>query len=150
MPKEKLMAEYYDWIKAFHLIAVISWMAGIFYLPRLFVYHCEVLPGSEEDKRFQTMERKLLKQIMNPAMIISIILGLWLAMIYGFKNLGIWFHIKFSLVILMVYFHHFLGKKRKEFEKGSNKNSAKFYRIINEAPTILMITIVILAIVKPF
>ena len=144
------MAEYYDWIKAFHLIFVISWMAGLFYLPRLFVYHTELQSGSNEDKLFQTMERRLLRIIMNPAMILTLVFGLWLAQIYGFKNLGGWFHIKMTLVLIMIYFHHFLGKRRKDFEQGKNRYSAKFYRIINEVPTILMIAIVILAIVKPF
>jgi putative membrane protein len=144
------MAQYYDWIKAFHLIFVISWMAGLFYLPRLFVYHTELQSGSNEDKLFQTMERRLLRIIMNPAMILTLIFGIWLAQIYGFKNLGGWFHIKMTLVFIMVYFHHFLGKRRKDFEQGKNRYSAKFYRIINEVPTILMIAIVILAIVKPF
>jgi putative membrane protein len=144
------MAEYYDWIKAFHLIFVISWMVGLLYLPRLFVYHSEVSQGSPEDKMLQVMERKLLKIIMNPAMVISIILGLWLAQIYGFKNLGGWFHIKITLVIIMIYFHHFLGKRRKDFVNGINKYSSKFYRIINEIPSISMIIIVVMVIVKPF
>ncbi len=110
------MAEYYTWLKALHLIFVISWMAGLFYLPRLFVYHCELEIGSKEDKMFQTMERRLLRVIMNPAMILSIIFGLWVAQIYGFKHLGVWFHIKMTLVLIMIYFHHFLGKRRKDFE----------------------------------
>lgn len=144
------MAEYYMWLKAFHLIFVISWFAGLFYLPRLFVYHCAIKVGSKEDKLFQTMERKLLRVIMNPAMILSLVFGLWIAQIYGFKNLGGWFHIKMTLVVFILYFHHFLGRRRKDFENGKNKYSAKFYRIINEVPTVLMIAIVILAIVKPF
>lgn len=144
------MAEYYQWIKAFHLIFVISWMVGLLYLPRIFVYHSEVFQGSESDKIFQIMERKLLRIIMNPAMILTIISGLLLAHIYGFKNLGMWFHIKTSLVLLMVYFHHFLAKSRKSFESGQNKRSAKFFRVLNEVPSVIMIFIVILVIVKPF
>lgn len=144
------MAEYYMWLKAFHLIFVISWLAGLFYLPRLFVYHCELKTGSKEDKLFQTMERKLLRVIMNPAMILTLVFGLWIAQIYGFKNLGGWFHIKMILVVIILYFHHFLARRRKDFEKGKNKYSAEFYRIINEIPAVLMIAIVILAIVKPF
>jgi len=144
------MAEYYLWIKAFHLIFVISWMVGLFYLPRIYVYHCEVPIGSAQDKIFQTMEKKLLKIIMNPAMIMSFLLGLWLAYIYGFKNLGTWFHIKFTLVMILAYFHHFLAKLRKNFEQGKNKFKANFFRFINEVPTILMVIIVILVIVKPF
>lgn len=144
------MAEYYDWIKAIHLIFVISWMVGLFYLPRLFVYHSELKPGSNEDILFQTMEKKLMRIIMLPAMILSIIFGLMLAYIYGFKNLGMWFHIKIFLVLVMMVFHHFLGIIRKKFEMGTNKYESKFYRIINEIPTVLMIGIVILVIVKPF
>lgn len=144
------MEEYYLWLKAIHLIFVISWMAGLFYLPRLFVYHADVKLGSKEDKTFQVMEKKLLRIIMNPAMILSVVFGLWVAQVYGFKALGIWFHIKMTLVIILLYFHHFLGRRRKDFEQGKNKYSAKFYRIINEVPTVLMIVIVILAIVKPF
>ncbi len=144
------MAEYYEWIKAFHLIFVISWMSGLFYLPRLFVYHSELQPGSQEDKLFQTMERKLMKIIMLPAMILTIIFGLWLAQIYGLKNLGGWFHTKMTIVLIMLYFHHFLSSRRKDFVRGKNKYRAKFYRIINEVPTILMIVMVIMVIVKPF
>lgn len=144
------MALYYDWLRSLHLIFIISWMAGLFYLPRLFVYHSEVQTGSNEDKIFQVMERKLLRIIMNPAMILTLVFGLWLASIYGFKNLGIWFHIKMLLVMVLVYFHHFLSRRRKDFEQGKNKYSIKFYRIINEIPTVLMVCIVILVIVKPF
>lgn len=144
------MAEYYDWIKAFHLIFVISWMVGLFYLPRLFVYHTEIIPGSNEDKIFQKMEKNLLRIIMNPAMILSFILGLFLAHVYGYKNLGGWFHLKFTLVLILVFFHHFLGRRRKDFEAGKNKYTAKFYRIINEVPAILMIIIIIMVIIKPF
>ena len=144
------MAEYYEWLKAFHLIFVISWMAGLFYLPRIFVYHTQVAIGSNEDKIFQTMERKLLRIIMTPAMILSLVSGLWLADIYGFKNLGGWFHVKATLVLIMLFVHHFLGARRKDFEKGSNKHSEKFYRFLNEVPAVLMIIIVIMVIVKPF
>lgn len=144
------MDKYYDWIKAFHLVAVISWMVGLFYLPRLFVYHCEAKVETDQYKTFIVMEKKLLKIIMLPAMLCTIILGFWLAKIYGFKNLGIWFHIKMTLVIMMLLFHHYLAILRKDFEYHRNKHSSKFYRIINELPTILMISIVLLAIVKPF
>lgn len=144
------MEEYYNWLKSFHLIFVISWMAGLLYLPRIFVYHAEVITGSNEDKTFQNMEKRLLKYIMNPAMILTLIFGLWIAWIYGFKNLGIWFHIKSTLVICLIGFHHYLAKMVKVFAQGKNNHSAKFYRIINEIPTVMMIAIVILVIVKPF
>ncbi|MGB4191384.1 MAG: protoporphyrinogen oxidase HemJ [Rickettsiales bacterium] len=144
------MEEYYLWIKSFHLIFVISWMAGLFYLPRLYVYHCQVPKGGDQDKLFQIMEKRLLKFIMNPAMIISVVLGFLLAKMYGFKNLGTWFHIKMTLALVLIYFHHFLGRRRKDFEKGLNTYSSNFYKIINEIPTVLMIIMVILVIVKPF
>ncbi len=144
------MAEYYEWIKSFHLIFVISWMVGLLYLPRIFVYHSEAIAGSEQDKIFQTMEKKLLRIIMTPAMVFSIVLGLMLAHIYGYKNLGMWFHLKMFLVFILLVFHHFLARIRKNFEKGINKYSSKFFRMINEIPTLVMIFTVILVIVKPF
>ena len=144
------MAEYYNWIKAFHLIFVISWMAGMLYLPRLFVYHATVPSKSSEDKIFQIMERRLLRIIMNPAMILTIISGLMLAQIYGYKNLDVWFHIKATLVLIMLCLHGFFAKIRKDFELARNKYSSKFYKIINEIPTVIMIIIVIMVIVKPF
>lgn len=144
------MEEYYLWLKSLHLFAVFAWMAGLFYLPRIFVYHCSVEIGSNEDKVFQTMELKLLRIIMNPAMIIAILSGLILAHIYGFKNLGIWFHVKFAFVIALLYFHHFLARRRKDFLYGNNKLSAKFFRIINEVPTLCLAVIIVMVIVKPF
>jgi putative membrane protein len=144
------MSEYYLWFKAIHIIFVITWMAGMFYLPRLFAYHTEVKVGSEEDKRFQTMERRLMRIIINPSMILTIFFGLILIHIYGLANLGPWFHIKALLVIIMIALHIFFSIWRKNFEKGKNKLSRNFYRIVNEAPPILMIIIVILVVVKPF
>lgn len=144
------MAEYYNWIKAFHLIFVISWMAGMLYLPRIFAYHAKVAAKSPEDQIFQVMEKRLLRIIMNPAMILTIISGLILAQVYGYKNLGGWFHIKLTLVVIMLGLHGFFAKVRKDFELNRNKHSNKFYRIINEIPAIIMIIIVIMVIVKPF
>lgn len=134
--------------KSLHIIAVISWLAGLLYLPRLFVYHSKVEVGSEMDKTFQIMERRLLRFIMNPALILVIILGLTLAYIMGFNY--VWLHIKLTLVTALIIFHHLLSRWRKDFEKGQNKHSEKFYRIMNEVPTILMIAIVFLVIFKPF
>jgi putative membrane protein len=134
--------------KSLHIIAVISWLAGLLYLPRLFVYHSKVEVGSEMDKTFQTMERRLLRFIMNPALILVIILGLTLAYIMGFNY--VWLHIKLTLVTALIIFHHLLSRWRKDFEKGQNKHGEKFYRIMNEVPTILMIAIVFLVIFKPF
>ncbi len=139
--------ENYDIIKIIHIIAVISWLAGLLYLPRIFVYHTQTNFGSEADKILQTMERKLLRYIMNPAMIIALICGLYLANEIGFEF--IWLHIKITLVLALVFYHHFLAKCRKNFASGKNKYSQKFYRIINEVPTILMIIIVALVILKP-
>ncbi len=144
------MENYYEWFKALHIIAVICWMVGLFYLPRLFVYHSKVQIGSEMDKTFQIMERKLLRIIMNPAMIFSIVFGLLNAKIYGFGALGLWFHIKMTSVLLLVLFHAFLSRQRRAFEAGKNIYSEKFYRIINEVPTLCMIVAIIMVVIKPF
>ncbi len=135
-------------IKSLHIIFVIAWMCGLFYLPRLFVYHTKAQIGSELDLTLQIMERKLLKIIMNPAMILSFIFGFWLIHLIGFS--GGWLHLKTTLVLALAGFHGFLSKCRKDFAAGKNKHSEKFYRIINEVPTILMIAIVFLVILKPF
>jgi putative membrane protein len=125
-------------------------MAGMLYMPRLFMYHTKTEKNSEMDKTFQIMERRLLRLIMNPAMIMTYIFGLLTAYIYGFAALGMWFHLKMCAVLFLTIFHMFLAQWRKDFEKGKNIHSAKFYKIINEIPTILMILAVILVIVKPF
>lgn len=143
-----LEIETYEIIKILHIIAVISWMAGLLYLPRIYVYHCDVETGSKTDEIFQIMERKLLKFIMNPAMILTFIFGFYLAFQIGF-DMG-WVHAKITLVLILAGFHGYLAVARKKFANGQNKKSAKFYRIINEVPTILMIIIVTLVILKPF
>lgn len=143
------MADYYLWIKAFHLIAIIAWMAGLLYLPRLYVYHADVKKGSEQDKLFQTMERKLLRYIMNPAMILSLILGLMLIHILG-TGLGKWFHLKALLLLGMFACHGMCAAYRRQFAEGKNTKTSNYYRIFNEVPTILMIGIVLLAVIKPF
>ena len=144
------MDSYFEWFKVVHIVFFTSWMAGMFYLPRLFVYHTEVKIGSEEDKRFQMMEKKLLRIIINPSMILTIIFGLLLAWIYGFGNMGPWFHIKVTLVMVMTAIHGFFAVCRKKFEKGENKYSQSFYRIVNEVPVVIFIAIVILVKIKPF
>lgn len=136
------------WIKAFHVISVIAWMAGMFYLPRLYVYHVSAKPGSELSETFKVMERKLLKMIINPAMMAAWVFGLALVILQE-QWLEIWFLIKFSLVFAMSAFHGFLSKWRKEFERDENKRTEKFYRLANEVPTLLMVLIVIMVIVKP-
>lgn len=144
------MHNYYQWFKAMHVISVISWMAGMLYLPRLYVYHSSVKYNSEMDKTFQTMEKKLMRFIMNPAMVFTYIFGLFNAYIYGFVALGMWFHIKMLAVLLLTCLHGFFAKCRKDFCNQNNKYSATFYRIINEVVTALMIISVIAVIVKPF
>ena len=144
----------YQWIKAFHIIAVIAWMAGMLYLPRLYVYHCAAEKGSVQSETFKLMERRLLRGIINPAMIATWLLGLWLAWNgpdsrYGWFASG-WLGAKLVLVVALSVLHGLLAKWRKDFARDANRHSPKFYRIINEVPTVLLILIVILAVVKPF
>ena len=139
----------YEWIKAFHVIAVISWMAGMLYLPRLFVYHCDAEVGSKQSETFKVMERRLLKGIINPAMILTWLLGLYMVWAGHWYSAG-WFHVKFALVLVMSGIHGFFTRCVRDFAADRNTRSQKFYRIINEVPTIMMIGIVILVIVKPF
>lgn len=139
----------YLWVKAVHVIAVIAWMAGMLYLPRLFVYHCEAEPGSAQSETFKVMERRLLRAIINPAMTVTWVAGLWLMWEGDFLTSG-WMHAKLLLVVAMSGMHGFLSRWVRAFAADRNLHSQKFYRIINEVPTILMIFIVILVIVKPF
>ena len=139
----------YEWIKALHVIAVISWMAGMLYLPRLFVYHCEAEIGSKQSETFKVMERRLLKGIINPAMIVTWLVGLYLAWA-GHWYLSGWFHLKLLLVLVMSAVHGFFVRYVRAFAADKNQRSQKFYRIINEVPTVLMIGIVVLVVVKPF
>lgn len=142
----------YLYLKAFHIMAVIAWMAGLFYLPRLFVYHADAEPGSELSETFKVMERRLLKAIMTPAMLVSWGLGLALALVYESVDWAgdHWFHAKLGLVVALTIFHMVLGRWRREFERDGNIHSARFFRIANEIPTVLMIGIVIMVIVRPF
>ena len=138
-----------EWLKAFHIIAVIGWMAGMLYLPRLFVYHSQASAGSAQSETFKLMERRLLKAIINPAMMATWVLGLWLAWKGGWFTAG-WLQAKILLVLLLSALHGFLVRWVRDFSRDANRHSEKFYRIINEIPTVLMIGIVILAVVKPF
>lgn len=140
---------YYPWLKAFHIIAVIAWMAGMLYLPRLFVYHCETKPGTAEYERFKVMERKLMRVIVNPSMIAVWILGLLLAHVLHVWG-DAWFHAKLLLVILLSGMHGMLSRWRRDFEHARNTKSQRFYRIVNEIPAVLMIGIVVLVVVKPW
>lgn len=149
------LAEWYPWTKTLHVISVISWMAGLFYLPRLFVYHVEglkksgVLPGSEMDLLFQHQERLLLRAIMNPAMIAVWVFGLALVMTPGIVDWGeIWPWTKAAAVLAMTWFHHWLGRRRKDFIAGANTLDGRGYRLMNEVPTVLMVVIVASVIVK--
>ena len=139
----------YPWIKALHVIAVISWMAGMLYLPRLFVYHCDAEVGSKQSETFKVMEWRLLKAIINPAMILTWVLGLWLAYQGGWFAAH-WLHLKLALVLGMSGVHGILSKYVREFAADKRRKSARFFRILNEVPTVLMILIVILVVVKPF
>jgi putative membrane protein len=139
----------YAWVKAFHVIAVIAWMAGMLYLPRLFVYHCAAEKGSVQSETFKVMERRLLRAIINPAMIATWLLGLWLAWAGHWFDSG-WLQAKFALVLAMSALHGLFAYWVKAFAADSNPHSQKFYRIINEVPTLLLIVIVILVVVKPF
>jgi protoporphyrinogen IX oxidase len=145
---ENLMP-FYPWLKAFHIIAVIAWMAGMLYLPRLFVYHCETTVGTPEYERFKVMERKLMRVIINPSMIAVWVLGLLLAFAVGAWTAP-WFHAKLLLVVVLSGIHGMFSRWRRDFENGTNVKSQRFYRIVNEIPAVLMILIVILVVVKPF
>ncbi len=139
----------YLWIKALHVLAIISWMAGMLYLPRLFVYHAGAAPESDKSETFKIMERRLLFGIMTPAMVTAWLTGLFLATEAGFFR-SPWFHAKLLFVSLMTISHFMLAKYRRDFSLDQNAHQSRFYRVINEVPTLLMIFIVILVIVKPF
>jgi putative membrane protein len=143
------MDAFYLWLRALHIIAVIAWMAGLLYLPRLFVYHCDAPAGSVQSETFKIMERRLLRAIMTPALVAVWVLGLLLAWQGNLWAAG-WFHAKLLLVVALSALHHVLAMYRKAFEADRNRHPARFYRMLNEVPTLLMIGIVILAVVKPF
>ncbi len=147
---QNFLLEYYLVIKSLHIIAFTAWMAGLFYLPRLFVYHTQVAPLSEASEKFKIMEHKLLKIIMNPAMIITWILGLMMLYVMPEYFSQGWMHVKFLCVILLSGFQGFLSVTRKKFALDKNQRSERFYRIINEIPTIFLILIVFMVILKPF
>jgi protoporphyrinogen IX oxidase len=147
-----MSAELYHWLKALHIIAVIALMAGLLYLPRLFVYHSQVKVGSEASELFKVMERKLLRLIINPAMIFTWVFGIWLAVVtqaFAPGNGG-WLHAKLGLVVLMQIAHVMMARYRKAFERDERPKSERFFRIFNEVPAVLMVVIVLLVVIKPF
>ncbi len=144
--------DWYSIVKAFHIMAVISWMAGMLYLPRLYVYHAEAGPGSPVSETFKVMERRLLRAIINPAMAATWILGLLLVFAFNVVDIRAdgWLHAKLFFVILLSGFHGALSRWRRDFEADRNTKSVRFYRIVNEVPTVLMVVIVLLVVIKPF
>jgi putative membrane protein len=141
----------YPWIKAFHIISVIAWMAGLLYLPRLFVYHADCPPGSAQAETFKVMERRLLRGIMDPAMVATYVFGIALAATPGVVEWGMgWIYVKLGAVVALTLIHHRLSQWRKIFAADRNARPARFYRIVNEVPTILLILIVIMVVVRPF
>ena len=141
---------FLQWFLAFHIMSFTAWMAGMFYLPRLYVYHCQTAPGSVESERFKVMERRLLKQIINPAMISTFLFGVLLIFTPGAVNWSAaWWWVKIIALVLMFGFHGACSRWRRDFLNDANRRSEKFYRVANEVPTILFIIIVIAVVVKP-
>jgi len=145
------MAHVFLWLKAIHIIAVISWMAGLLYLPRLFVYHCTTVPDSEASETFKVMEDKLSRLIMFPAMVVSLVCGLALMAMPGYlAAAGLWLWLKIALVVALLAVHRAMLVWRNAFAADANSHPQRFFRIINEVPTLIMIGIVILVVVRPF
>ena len=145
------LAAFYPWLKALHIISVIAWMAGLLYLPRLFVYHAGVAPGSEASETFKVMERRLLRAIMNPAMIATLAFGALVAGVPGAVDWRTgWIYAKLALVVALLVMHYASARWQRDFATDRNRRPARFYRIVNEVPTLLLIAIVILVVVKPF
>lgn len=145
------VTEHYLWFKAFHVIAIVAWMAGLLYLPRLFVYHADAPVGSQLSETLKIMERRLYRYIMRPAMLATILFGglMLAANMEAIMAMG-WMHAKLLLVFILIGIHHIFGSWLKKFAVDANVRTAKFYRIWNEAPTLILIAVVILAVVKPF
>jgi protoporphyrinogen IX oxidase len=140
----------YEWLKVIHVLGVISWMAGLLYLPRLFVYHSDVAVGSDQDTTFRVMERRLLKAIMRPAALVSLVSGLSLIYVAGFSVFDPWLAIKLLALVGMFMAHGVLESHTVKFGRGERTKSSRYFRVVNEVPTVLMIVIVIMVIVKPF
>jgi putative membrane protein len=145
------MGDAYLWLKAGHIVAVIAWMAGMLYLPRLYVYHCRIAPGTPESERFKMMERRLLRAIINPAMTASFGFGIALIFVPGIVDWSEgWIYVKLVCVAAMTALHGFLARWRRHFAADANRHSERFYRFVNEGPTVLIIAIVVFVVVKPF
>ncbi|HYH22599.1 MAG TPA: protoporphyrinogen oxidase HemJ [Azospirillum sp.] len=140
----------YEWVKALHVISIIAWMAGLLYLPRLFVYHTAAAPGSEASETFKVMERRLMRAIMNPAMIASWVFGIWMLILIPEWFQQGWLHAKLLFVVVLTVSHMLMARWRRAFAEDRNTHPQRFFRIWNEVPTLLMIGIVIFVIVKPF
>ncbi|NHO32722.1 protoporphyrinogen oxidase HemJ [Acetobacter fallax] len=146
-----VLQPWYPWLKAFHIISLIAWMAATFYLPRLFVYHCQVASGSAESERFKIMEQRLLRAIMTPAMLATLLFGVLLVLTPGVIDWSAgWWHVKLLAVACLFAFHGGCARWRSDFARDANHHTERFYRMANEVPTILMIIIVIMVVVKPF
>jgi protoporphyrinogen IX oxidase len=145
------MIALYPWLKAAHIVSVIAWMAGLLYLPRLFVYHASAKPGSDAAETFKVMERRLLRGIMNPALVASYLFGIGLAATPGVVDWSMgWIYVKLAAVLALTAIHYCLAKWRKEFAADRNRRPARFYRMVNEVPTVLLIVIVVMVVVRPF
>ncbi len=144
------LLEHYSWVKAAHVIAMVAWMAGMFYLPRLFVYHVNAAKGSELSETLKIMERRLLRAIVNPAMILTFVFGGLLVYAVPDVMREGWIHVKLMFVFFLTFLHGFLSRARRQFAEDRNTHSQRFYRIINEVPTICLVVIVIMVVVRPF
>ncbi len=138
------------WIKALHIVAVMAWMAGLFYLPRLYVYHAGQKIGSETDEQFKVMERRLLKAIMRPACVVALLAGGYLVTASGFSWFDVWLWAKLFAVVLLIFYHGMLESYCVKFARGWRGRSERYFRILNEVPTVLLIWIVIFVVIKPF
>jgi len=150
---QEMLTDAYLWLKAMHFISIVAWMAGLFYLPRIFVYHAErAAPGTDLSETFKIMEVKLLRLIMNPSMIATWLFGILMITANGWSWFAAspWFHAKLALVALLTWFHHWCGLRRKDFARDENTRTGRHYRLMNEIPTLALIGIVLLAILKPF
>jgi protoporphyrinogen IX oxidase len=140
----------YEWLKVVHILAVISWMAGLLYLPRLFVYHVDATLGSDQDETFKVMERRLIKAIMRPAAVVTLISGVALVGVAGYSMASLWLQVKLLAVVGMVLVHGKLEAHVAQFGRGLRLQSSRYFRIFNEVPTVLMIIIVVMVVVQPF